>query len=163
MIFIVMGVAGSGKTTVGRLLAEQLGWEFLDADDFHPAENVEKMSRGIPLTDEDRTGWLATLAGLITERVALGSNAALACSALKQSYRSTLGGNDKRVQYIYLKGSQEQIAARMRARPGHFMQPGLLASQFAALEEPRDAFTVEINRTPNEITRQVIEYFNLSS
>jgi gluconokinase len=154
LIVLVMGVTGSGKTTVGSLLAAQLGWEFADADQFHPAANVEKMSRGIALTDADREPWLAAMRVAIAKWLAEGKNVVLGCSALKQSYREKLGvGGD--VRLVYLKGSYEQIAARLRERHGHFATEAILADQFAVLEEPRDSVVVDVGRTPEEMVAEI--------
>lgn len=161
MFIVVMGVSGSGKTTVGSLLAHDLGWHFYDADDFHSAQNVAKMRAGIPLTDEDREDWLNALASLISDHLERSQPGVLACSALKQRYRDTLRVDPLRVKFVYLKGSEALIADRMHARAGHFMPPGLLASQLAALEEPADALTVEIQRTPEEIVDLIIDRLNL--
>src|SRR5580698_3633542 len=130
MIAIVMGVTGSGKTSVGRLLAQQLGWEFADADDFHPSANVEKISHGIPLTDEDRAPWLDRLRIQIANWIANGQNAVLACSALKRTYRKELSVGPE-VRFVYLKGSPELIRKRLQLRRGHFADEKILASQFA--------------------------------
>ena len=154
MILIVMGVVGAGKTTVGRLLAEQLRYEFADADDFHPQANIDKISHGIALSDEDREPWLERLRERILEWDADGTNAVLACSALKSSYREKLkAGRDLR--FIYLKGSAELIAQRLASRHGHFAGKSILGSQMADLEEPGDAVTVDIGGTPPEIAAQI--------
>lgn len=156
MIVLVMGVTGSGKTTVGRLLAEQSGWEFADADAFHPPANVEKMTRGVALTDADREPWLAALRAAIVKWQAEGKNVVLACSALKRSYRERLGvGGD--VRLVYLKGSYEVIRSRLRARHGHFATEAILADQFATLEEPEDAVTVNVDASPEQIVSEVGE------
>jgi gluconokinase len=161
MIVIVMGVVGSGKTTVGRLLAEQLGWGFADADDFHSASNVEKIRRGIALDDDDRRPWLESLRAAINGWIAEKRNFVLACSALKRSYRRELSvGPD--VQFVYLKGSAELIAQRLRSRHGHFAGEQILASQFADLEEPEDAVTVEIAMTPQQIVSEIREKLGLA-
>jgi gluconokinase len=161
MIVIVMGVVGSGKTTVGRLLAEQLGWGFADADDFHSASNVEKIRRGIALDDDDRRPWLESLRAAINGWIAEKRNFVLACSALKRSYRRELSvGPD--VQFVYLKGSAELIAQRLRSRHGHFAGEQILASQFADLEEPEDAVTVEIAMTPEQIVSEIREKLGLA-
>ncbi|HET6177127.1 MAG TPA: gluconokinase [Candidatus Sulfotelmatobacter sp.] len=154
MIVIVMGVTGSGKTTVGRLLAEQLGWQFADADDFHPQSNVEKMRQGTALTDDDRQPWLERLRAAIDSWIVEGRNAVLACSALKRSYRQELEAGPE-VRFVYLKGSAELIAERVRARHGHFAGEQILAGQFADLEEPEDALIVDIAATPQEIVVEI--------
>ncbi len=135
-----MGVVGAGKTTVGKLLAQKLGWEFADADDFHPAANVAKMRHGISLTDADRAPWLAALHSAIVQWNAGGKQVVLACSALKRSYRAQLSSEP--VKFVYLKGSRELILSRLRARHGHFATESILDTQFADLEEPEDAITV---------------------
>ncbi|MCC7263839.1 MAG: gluconokinase [Candidatus Latescibacteria bacterium] len=142
-----MGVCGSGKTTIGRLLAQQTGWPFYDGDDFHPRANVEKMARGEALGDADRQPWLELLAARIDGWLAEGS-AILACSALKESYRQTLVGGRSQVRLVYLKGSKDLIRQRLAARVHRYMPPTLLDSQFAALEEPTDALVVEVSSTP---------------
>jgi gluconokinase len=154
MILIVMGVVGAGKTTIGRLLAEQLGWTFADADDFHSPENVEKIRRGIPLTDADRQPWLESLREAIAKWIGAGSNAVLACSALKRSYRELLAvGPD--VRFVFLKGDASLIAARLHARHGHFADEKILASQLADLEEPEGAVVVDISQTPTEMVGEI--------
>lgn len=154
MVVIVMGVTGAGKTTIGRLLAEQLGWQFADADDFHPAANVEKMRHGIPLTDDDRRPWLARLRAQLDAWLADNENVVLACSALKRSYRQELEAGPQ-VKFVYLKGSAALITERLRARHGHFAGEAILAGQFADLEEPEDAVTVDISGTPQEIVTEL--------
>ena len=154
MIVIVMGTTGSGKTTIGRLLAKGLGWAFVDADDFHPPANVEKMKHGIPLTDADREPWLKALHGKIVEWTAGKHNVVLACSALKQSYRDELRANSE-VKFVYLKGSYELFSKRVLARKGHFAKQDLIASQFAALEEPTDAVIADASHSPEEIVSEV--------
>jgi gluconokinase len=154
MIVIVMGVVGVGKTTVGSLLAGQLGWAFADADDFHPQFNVEKIRRGIPLTDDDRRPWLERLRAEISGWVAEGRNVVLACSALKRSYRQELEVGPE-VQFVYLKGSASLIAQRLRSRKGHFADEQILASQFADLEEPEAVVTAEADSTPREIVHDI--------
>jgi gluconokinase len=154
MIVIVMGVTGAGKTTIGRLLAEQSGWEFADADDFHPPANVEKIRRGIALNDDDRRPWLDCLREAIAAWIAEGKNVVLACSALKRSYRRELAvGPD--VRFVYLKGSAELIAERLRSRHGHFAGESILAGQFADLEEPKEAIAVDISQRPEEIVAEI--------
>ena len=147
---VVMGVSGSGKTTVGSLLAQALGWEFFDADDFHPLANKEKMASGIPLTDEDRAGWLEALRELLLNQGDKQRPCVLACSALKQKYRETLAVNEK-IRFVYLHGSYEQVETRLMRRKGHYMTVQLLQSQFEALEEPREAVIVDISHSPEEI------------
>jgi gluconokinase len=156
MIAIVMGVTGSGKTTVGRLLAEELGWEFADADDFHPPENIAKMSRGIPLNDEDRKPWLASLRAAIMNWSAEERSAVLACSALKKSYRLELEVGPE-VRFVYLKGSMELIVGRLRERRGHFADEHILAGQFADLEEPEGAIMVKIDQPVEQIVAEIRE------
>lgn len=135
-VIVVMGVSGSGKTTVGTLLGERLGWPFADADAFHPPENVAKMRAGIALTDEDRGPWLDAIAAWIGEARARGGHAIVACSALKRRYRDRIRAGHDDVQFAYLEGTYELIAARMAERPHHYMPVSLLRSQFEALEPP---------------------------
>jgi gluconokinase len=149
-----MGVTGAGKTTNGRLLAQTLGWKFVDGDEFHPLANVEKMRAGIPLTDADRQPWLEALRQAISLAIAQNNNIVLGCSALKERYRRHLQIAPE-VQLIYLNGSYELIAGRLRDRHGHFATTSLLASQFADLEEPRNAFTVDISGSPEEIVAAI--------
>lgn len=156
MIVVLMGVSGSGKTTVGRLLAGDLGWTFLDADDYHPAANVEKMRRGVPLNDEDRRPWLDALRRRVDEAVARGENVVLACSALKHAYQEYLRHDVVgQVHYVHLRGSEGLIAARLATRKGHFMSPALLHSQFETLEPPGDALQVDITPPPEEIAAEI--------
>jgi gluconokinase len=154
MIVIVMGVVGSGKTAVGGLLAEQLAWKFADADDFHPPSNVEKIRHGIPLTDADREPWLQALREAITGWISEGRNVVLACSALKRAYRQELEVAPE-VRFVYLKGSADLIAERLRLRQGHFADDKILASQFADLEEPEGAVTLEIAAPPQQIVAEI--------
>jgi gluconokinase len=154
-----MGVSGSGKTTVGKALAERLGFAFRDGDKFHPAQNVEKMRAGIPLDDSDRAPWLAAIAAWIDEMRGANRHGIVACSALKRAYRDVIVGERADVRLVYLKGSLELIARRMAARRDHFMPASLLASQFAALEEPRDdegAIVVPIAAEPAEIVKRIV-------
>ena len=157
MVIVVMGATGSGKTTIGRLLAKRMNWEFADADDFHSAANKEKMHKGIPLTDADRLPWLAAIHAQIQRWIADKKNVVLACSALKQSYRDLLWSDKKTqvVQFVYLKGSYDLIYKRLLARKGHFADEHILAGQFADLEEPKDAVTVDISRSPEEIVDEI--------
>ena len=154
MVIILMGVTGSGKTTIGRLLSEQLGWKYYDADDFHSAANVEKMRQGIPLNDEDRRPWLESLRELISKSLEQDENIVLACSALKESYRDLLV-LDERVRVVYLKGDYELIRKRLSERHGHYMNPKLLDSQFETLEEPTDALCVDVSPPPEEIVKTI--------
>ena len=157
MIVLLMGPAGSGKTTVGKLLASQLSWEFADGDDFHPLANIEKMSRGIPLTDEDRIPWLESIRDAMQQWEAQGKNAVIACSALKRSYRELLGldSNAKNIKLVYLKGSYDLLLERLHSRKGHYMKEQMLASQLADLEEPTDAITIDAAKSPEEIVSEI--------
>ncbi len=155
MVVVLMGVTGSGKTTVGKVLATELGWKFYDADDYHPPKNIEKMRRGIPLTDEDRKPWLQTLAGLIDSARDRGENIVLACSALKHAYQEYLRHHLDVVHYVCLCGSEEVIEKRLAARKGHFMNPVLLPSQFEILEPPEDAIKVDVTGSPEEIAGEI--------
>jgi gluconokinase len=161
MIVIVMGVVGAGKTTIGRLLAEQLRWNFADADDYHPAANVEKIRRGIALDDDDRRPWLERLRAAITQWITEGRNVVMACSALKRSYRQELDVGSE-VRFVYLKGDASLIAKRLRAREGHFAGEQILASQFADLEEPEGAVIAEIDSTPQQIVSGIRERLDLA-
>jgi len=158
-----MGVAGSGKTTVGKLFAEKTGAVFYEGDDFHPPANIEKMRRGIPLTDDDREPWLRALREKIVESVAKNELAAIACSALKAGYREQLQGGDPRVKFIYLTGSRDLIENRLQNRRGHFMPPTLLASQFDILEPPNDALVFDVKKTPEQIVDGVIHAAGLTT
>lgn len=153
-IILVMGIVGSGKTTIGRLLAQQLGREFADADSFHSAENVEKIRQGIALTDADRAPWLRALRDAILTWIAERKNVVLACSALKQKYREELLLSPE-VKLVYLKGSRELILSRLRARHGHFATEKLLASQLETLEEPEDAVSVDVSGAPEKIVAEI--------
>jgi len=160
VIIVVMGVTGSGKTTVGTLLAARLAWLFADADDFHSAANKEKMHKGIPLTDADRLPWLASMHEQIAKWIAAKQNAVLACSALKRSYRQRLWDGPE-AKFVYLRGSYELIAERLRARKGHFADQHILAGQFADLEEPNDALIVEISASPDNIVAEICRRLDL--
>jgi len=161
VIVIVMGVVGAGKTTIGRLLAEQLGWVFADADDYHSPENKEKIRHGIPLTDADREPWLRRLRQEIQNWIASTKNVVLACSALKRTYREELKVGPE-VKFVYLKGSAAVIDSRLRARKGHFADDKILASQLADLEEPEDAVTVAIDQTPAQILAAIRQRLGLA-
>lgn len=153
-----MGVSGSGKTTVGRLLATHLNCPFYDADDFHPPENVAKMASGIPLNDQDRDPWLGRLHELIQQHLEAGESAVLACSALKESYRDRLREGHNHVQFIHLNGNFDLIWQRMTKRKNHYMQPEMLQSQFNVLEPPdsQEAITIKINKPIEEIVQEII-------
>ena len=154
LVVIVMGVSGCGKTTVGKMLADTLKGSFFDADDFHPKENIAKMSKGLPLTDEDRSGWLEILAEHLKKREAEGVTV-LACSALKEKYRTTLSKDLKNCKWVWLHGSYELIYKRMTQREGHYMSQDLLKSQFDILEEPAYALKVDIGSNPEQIINQI--------
>jgi gluconokinase len=157
MVVIIFGVSGAGKTTIGQLLAEEFSWRFYEADDFHSQANTDKMRQGVPLTDEDRWPWLENLGELIKRRVAAGENAVLACSALKEAYRRRLRVNAD-VKLVFLRGDYELIANQLRQRRGHFMNPALLQSQFADLEEPQPgegAVVIELGRNPRELVQEI--------
>jgi gluconokinase len=156
MIVILMGVVGAGKTTVGRLLAQQLQWKFADADDFHPPANIEKIRQGVPLNDDDRRPWLKLLRASIANWSSAGVSVVLACSALKESYRQELTtGPD--VRFVYLKGSAALIAGRLRLRQGHFADGQILVSQIADLEEPQTAIIVNVDKPPEQIVTEIRE------
>jgi gluconokinase len=158
-VLVVMGVSGSGKTTVGALLAGRLQWGFEDGDRFHPRSNVDKMQAGIPLTDQDRWPWLAAIAEWIDKIRKRGGREVLACSALKRRYRDVLIGNRPDVRLVYLKGGEPLIARRMAARHGHFMPKGLLHSQFETLEEPgsdENPITVSVEASPHEVVERIL-------
>lgn len=159
MIIIIMGVSGVGKTTTGSVLAERLGWVFRDADDYHPKSNVEKIRRGIPLTDADRLPWLEALRELI--RAEGGTGMVLACSALRKSYRDFLGDGRDDVAFVYLKGERTLIEKRLEGRTGHFAGPGILESQLRDLEEPEDALVVDASRNPECIVEEIINALGL--
>ncbi len=149
-----MGVEGSGKTSVGQLLAQTLGWMFVDGDDFHSASNKEKMSRGVPLDDADRGPWLRAIHDFVVDQTGKGHNIVLACSALKRSYREQLQQGTE-MKIVYLKGSLNLFYSRLQKRQAHFARETLLASQFASLEEPTDAVTIDASQPEAEIVKQV--------
>ena len=154
MVIVVMGVSGAGKSTVGSLLASDLGWDFADADDYHSAENVEKMRKGTPLTDSDRGPWLEKLRARIEAWMEKGENGVLACSALRQAYRDRLRVNEQ-VRFVYLKGEHDLLSRRLLQRPDHYMKQAMLESQLATLEEPVEAITLSANATPREIVQEI--------
>ena len=155
MIVILMGVTGCGKTTVGSLLAQDCGWKFHDADDFHPAENVAKMKRGAPLDDEDRWPWLARLDAFLLDSERQGKSLVLACSALKQVYRDRLVRGCAAARFVFLDGDIELIRARLATRQGHYMNPKLLDSQFAILERPQDALRLDAAASPDMLVQRI--------
>jgi gluconokinase len=154
-IVIVMGVAGSGKTTVGTMLAKAMHCEFLDGDSLHPATNVEKMSHGIPLTDADRAPWLAAIHARLLDSFTHGDCLVVTCSALKRAYRTVLAEGIP-IAWVYLKGSARLIQSRLQHRTGHYMKAAMLASQFEALEEPADALTLDISQPPETLVEQIL-------
>lgn len=158
-VIVVMGVSGSGKSTIGLMLAHRLDWEFEDGDWFHPPANIDKMHNGVPLTDEDRWAWLQAIAAWIDTTRGAGRHGVIACSALKRSYRDILVGARTDVRIVYLKGQRELIARRMAARSGHFMPVGLLDSQFLTLQEPgpdESPIVVPIESPPREIVEAIL-------
>ncbi|MBX3732383.1 MAG: gluconokinase [Verrucomicrobiae bacterium] len=157
-----MGVSGAGKSTVGRLLAAQLGWAFHDGDDFHPPANVAKMKSGTPLDDEDRKPWLLAIQQLMRECETAGRSAVIACSALKDAHRRLLLAGEPWVRFIHLHGDRGTLACRMASRQGHFMPPTLLESQLAALEPPSDALAVDIGPAPEVIVRSILDRLGFS-
>ncbi len=159
MILIITGVAGAGKTTVGKILAKKLNWKFYDADDFHPQRNIEKIRRGVSLSDEDRRPWLEALRLLIRNQT---GPVVIACSALKQSYRNYLQEGRTDVEFIFLKGDRELIRNRLEERKGHYAGADLLEGQLRALEEPEGALTEDITRDSEAIADDIIRVLNLS-
>ena len=159
MILIIMGVTGTGKTTIGHLLVAKTGWEFAEGDDFHSKENVAKMQAGIPLTDEDRAPWLATLHQQIMDWHNRGVNAVLTCSALKQQYRNTLsaGLTSAEVRFVVLEAPREVLEQRLSRRKGHFMNPKLLDSQLATFEDPEDALHISVDTSPESAVEHIMK------
>ena len=155
MIVVVMGVAGSGKTTIGKMLADAIPCAFLEGDSLHARASVEKMSRGIALTDADRAPWLAAIHAHMADVYTRGGSVVVGCSALKQSYRAILA-DGLPVTWVYLKGDPDLIQSRMLGRAGHFMKANMLASQFEALEEPSDALIVDVSQPPEKIVERIL-------
>jgi gluconokinase len=157
MVFIIMGVSGCGKTTIGKLLAERLHCPFFDADDFHTSANKKKMADGTPLTDKDRLPWLKKLRAYLKSCYKKHENCVLACSALKQSYRDSLTFDAAKVTFIFLKGDMQLIAGRLKSRAGHYMNPSLLQSQFNTLEEPENALVIDISESEENIVTRLVK------
>lgn len=160
MVIILMGVSGAGKTVVGRLLASAVGYQFYDADDFHPSANIDKMRRGLPLDDADRQPWLATLRALVHRCLTTSTDAVLACSALKQAYQRHLV-IDPQVRLVYLKANPDLIRERLLQRRGHFMPPTLLESQFTTLEEPQEALWVDAAKRPMDLVTAIRHHLQI--
>ena len=156
-LILLMGVSGSGKSAIAMALARRLGWDFYEADDFHSPENIGKMAAGIPLNDEDRAPWLASLHGLISSCLKAGRPAILACSALKERYRQQLVEDSNSVTFVYLKGNLDLIKSRFASRTGHYMKLTMLQSQFDALEEPRDALVIDASLSVDKVVTQILE------
>ncbi|MFL7893676.1 MAG: gluconokinase [Anaerolineales bacterium] len=163
MPIVLMGVSGSGKTSLGRALAARLGWSFYDGDDFHSPQAIEKMSLGIPLNDRDRSPWLECLSKLISDKTRAGENLILACSALKKSYRQRLRSGNENLVFVFLDGSYDLIWDRMQTRGAHYMKAEMLQSQFDDLEVPQNALRVNIDRPIPEILDEIIEFIQSSS
>ena len=155
-----MGVSGTGKSTIGKLLSNHTAWNFYDADDFHPQINIDKMNRGIALTDSDRLPWLQELHQLIKRNLNNNQPGILACSALKSNYRQILSGDSAKVIFVYLRGDYECIQSRIRSRTEHFMNSDLLKSQFDTLEEPKNAIVVDVTLSPEAIVEQILNRIN---
>ena len=165
MILIIFGVSGAGKTTIGKLLAQELGWHFVEADDFHSAANIKKMRSGHPLTDDDRRPWLKRLREKIRQLVAADENAVLACSALKRAYRDRLRVSGE-VKFVFLRGDYALVENQLRSRPAHFMNPTLLQSQFDTLEQPQPderVLTIRLGGIPGQIVNEIKAELHLVS
>ena len=160
MIIVIIGVAGSGKTTIGTMLADAMNCPFLDGDSLHSKENIAKMSHGIPLTDADRAPWLAAIHARILNRFERGQDVVVGCSALKQRYRMVLADGVP-ITWVYLKGPFELIRTRLKHRPGHFMKADMLTSQFDALEEPSDALVVDVSAAPRVIVQRILSQLRI--
>ena len=156
-----MGVSGAGKSTIGRRLAAALGWPFHDADDFHPPENIQKMSAGIPLNDTDRHPWLLAIRQRIDDYLKQSTPAIFTCSALKASYRDLLLDDTRKIELVYLKGTETVLRERLEQRQGHFMPPEMLRSQLGTLETPEGALEVDIAQSPARIVRQIVRRLGL--
>lgn len=161
MVIIIMGVEGTGKTTIGKMLAEKLGWKFYDADDYHPVANIEKMRNGIPLDDEERRPWLNEIRNLINSSLNRNEQSIIACSALKNSYREFLKQSKEQIIFVYLKGDKNTISKRLASRKGHFAGTQLLESQLRTLEEPEGVITADISKRPEVIADSIIEKLKL--
>ena len=161
-VLVFMGVAGSGKTTVAALFARKVGAVFYEGDDFHPPENISKMRAGIPLTDADRAEWLKQSREIVVRALAQDECAVLTCSALKAKYRDTLAAGDPRVQFVFLTGTRDLIAERLKNRKGHFMAPALLDSQLAILEPPTNALVFSCEKSASKIVEELLQHFGLS-
>jgi gluconokinase len=157
-----MGVSGAGKTLIGRALARRLGWPFLDADDFHPASNVDKMRGGTPLEPEDRVAWLDAIRVALTTVQSTGGNAVMACSALRHEFREALREDLSAVRFVYLKADRELIHGRVSTRTDHFMPPSLVDSQFATLDEPDDALVIDASKEPEAIVEEIARGLSLA-
>jgi carbohydrate kinase (thermoresistant glucokinase family) len=166
VVLVLMGVSGSGKTTVAQIIAERLRWPFEEGDALHPPANVAKMAAGHPLTDDDRAPWLAKVADWVDARLDAGESGVITCSALKRKYRALIDRRGERVEFVYLHGSRELIASRLATRQGHFMPSSLLDSQFATLEEPADdepVIRVEIGAAPESVAGDVLAALGLAA
>jgi gluconokinase len=166
LVLVLMGVSGCGKSTTGARLSKLLGWPFRDADSFHPQANIDKMSKGLPLTDEDRQPWLAAIAQWVDERLARNESGIVSCSALKRAYRRVIVGERDRVRLVYLKGDMALIGDRISRRRNHFMPPALLKSQFDALEEPQAderPLSVPVVLSPRRVVESIVQQLGLAA